>query len=99
MNSSPNPKRAVADLKELRRLTADENGAQRAAFTPTWTKARAWPRKRLEALPAEIHNDPAGNAWTTLRGESIRETCGQSHRMPSGPLHDATEVARHRCPR
>ena len=26
--------------------------------------------------------------------ESIREVCGKSHRMPSGPLHDAAEVAR-----
>ena len=26
--------------------------------------------------------------------EAIRETCGKSHRLPSGPLHDAAEVAR-----
>ena len=26
--------------------------------------------------------------------ESIRETCGKVHRLPSGPLHDAAEVAR-----
>ena len=26
--------------------------------------------------------------------ESIIETCGKCHRMPSGPLHDAAEVAR-----
>jgi N-carbamoyl-L-amino-acid hydrolase len=26
--------------------------------------------------------------------ESIRETCGVAHRLPSGPLHDAAEVAR-----
>ena len=26
--------------------------------------------------------------------ESISETCGKSHRLPSGPLHDAAEVAR-----
>jgi beta-ureidopropionase / N-carbamoyl-L-amino-acid hydrolase len=26
--------------------------------------------------------------------ESIRETAGRSHRLPSGPLHDAAEVAR-----
>lgn len=25
---------------------------------------------------------------------AIRETCGDSHRLPSGPLHDAAEVAR-----
>ena len=26
--------------------------------------------------------------------DAIRETAGQSHRLPSGPLHDAAEVAR-----
>jgi N-carbamoyl-L-amino-acid hydrolase len=29
-----------------------------------------------------------------LADEAIRETAGRSHRMPSGPLHDAAEVAR-----
>jgi N-carbamoyl-L-amino-acid hydrolase len=29
-----------------------------------------------------------------LADESIREVAGQSHRLPSGPLHDAAEVAR-----
>ena len=29
-----------------------------------------------------------------LCDEAIRETCGTSHRLPSGPLHDAAEVAR-----
>ncbi|MFL6019470.1 MAG: M20/M25/M40 family metallo-hydrolase, partial [Gaiellaceae bacterium] len=29
-----------------------------------------------------------------LADESIREIAGQSHRLPSGPLHDAAEVAR-----
>jgi N-carbamoyl-L-amino-acid hydrolase len=24
----------------------------------------------------------------------VREVCGTSHRLPSGPLHDAAEVAR-----
>jgi N-carbamoyl-L-amino-acid hydrolase len=29
-----------------------------------------------------------------LAEEAIREVCGTSHRLPSGPLHDAAEVAR-----
>jgi N-carbamoyl-L-amino-acid hydrolase len=29
-----------------------------------------------------------------LADESVREVCGTSHRLPSGPLHDAAEVAR-----
>jgi acetylornithine deacetylase/succinyl-diaminopimelate desuccinylase-like protein len=30
----------------------------------------------------------------TMADEAIREVAGQSHRLPSGPLHDAAEVAR-----
>jgi hydantoinase/carbamoylase family amidase len=33
-----------------------------------------------------------------LADESIREVCGTSHRLPSGPLHDAAEVARASVP-
>jgi N-carbamoyl-L-amino-acid hydrolase len=33
-------------------------------------------------------------ALVELAEESIREVCGTSHRLPSGPLHDAAEVAR-----
>jgi N-carbamoyl-L-amino-acid hydrolase len=29
-----------------------------------------------------------------LADESIREVAGTSHKLPSGPLHDAAEVAR-----
>lgn len=65
-----NPKRTIAELKELRALTGDENGAQRVAFTKTWLSARAWLANKLAALPVETHNDAAGNTWTTLRGRS-----------------------------
>src|SRR4051812_31117306 len=34
------PARAVAELRELRELTEDENGAQRVAWTDTWEQAR-----------------------------------------------------------
>jgi len=86
MSTPLNPKRTVAELKELRALTADENGAQRVAFTPMWTKTRAWLRKKLEALPVEIHNDAAGNTWTTLRGESDRTLLigGHMDSVPNG---------------
>ncbi|HXB59640.1 MAG TPA: hydantoinase/carbamoylase family amidase, partial [Candidatus Acidoferrales bacterium] len=36
---------------------------------------------------------PFNDELIALCDEAIRETCGQSHRMPSGPLHDAAEVA------
>lgn len=66
----PDPRRTIAELKELRALTGDGHGAQRVAFTPTWTKARRWLREKVADLPLEIHEDAAGNTWFTLRGES-----------------------------
>ncbi|MCS7072105.1 MAG: hydantoinase/carbamoylase family amidase, partial [Anaerolinea sp.] len=65
-----NPQRTIDELKELRALTGDENGAQRVAFTDTWAKARAWFREKAADLPVEIETDEAGNVWTTLRGET-----------------------------
>ena len=86
MSTSPNPKRTVTELQELRALTGDDNGAQRVAFTPMWVKTRAWLKKKLEALPVESHTDAAGNLWTTLRGES--EKClligGHMDSVPNG---------------
>ena len=70
MNALLNPKRTIAELKELRALTGDENGAQRVAFTKTWLAARDWLRQKVNGLPLEIHNDAAGNTWFTLRGAS-----------------------------
>src|SRR5438552_18007379 len=86
MNSGLDPKRTVAELKELRSLTADENGAQRVAFTKTWVETRAWLRKKLESLPVEIHTDDAGNLWTTLRGQSERALLigGHMDSVPNG---------------
>src|SRR4051794_41367628 len=80
------PKRTVAELKELRSLTGDENGAQRVAFTPTWAKARKWLRSKLEEIGAEIHNDAAGNLWATLSGDSPRALLigGHIDSVPNG---------------
>lgn len=65
------PTRTINELKELRSLTGDEHGAQRVAFTPTWTKARQWLRTKLEAIPnVVVKTDPAGNLWATLAGKS-----------------------------
>ena len=41
----------------------------------------------------QIAPRPFNNDLISLCDESIRETCGKSHRLPSGPLHDAAEVA------
>ncbi len=86
MSTPLNPKRTVAELKELRALTGDENGAQRIAFTPIWTKAREWLQSKLAPLPVEIHNDAAGNTWFTLRGESEKALLigGHMDSVPNG---------------
>ncbi len=80
------PKRTVSELKELRALTGDENGAQRVAFTPVWLKSREWLRGKLTGLPHEVHNDAAGNTWMTLRGGSPKELLigGHMDSVPNG---------------
>src|SRR5579863_6244332 len=90
--SALNPKRTVAELKELRRLTGDENGAQRVAFTKPWLDARAWLRHKLERLPVEIHRDAAGNVWSTLRGKSNRALLlgGHIDSVPNGGWLDGS---------
>lgn len=41
-----------------------------------------------------IHPLPFHPVLIDLCAEAIQETCGQVHRLPSGPLHDAAEVVR-----
>ncbi len=80
------PLRVISDLEELRALTADENGAQRIAWSPTWLKAREWFQGKLKGLPVEHHYDAAGNSWTTLQGNSDRALILGSHldSVPNG---------------
>lgn len=77
---------AIDLLKELRNLTADDNGAQRLAWTPSWLKARAWFQSKLRDLPIEHHLDAAGNSWTTLAGASEKTLILGSHldSVPNG---------------
>lgn len=84
--STLNPKRTVQELKELRALTGDENGAQRVAWTDTWLKAREWFKSKLDGLPVEFHQDAAGNNWVTLRGESEKALLigGHLDSVPNG---------------
>ena len=80
------PQRTIAELKELRALTSDENGAQRVAWTETWVKARMWFTAKLRNLPVERHYDAAGNHWITLRSVSDRALILGSHldSVPNG---------------
>ena len=80
------PSRTVAELLELRELTGDEDGAQRVAWTETWTTAREWMHGNLAGLPLEHAFDEAGNQWWTLRGDSKRELVlgGHLDSVPNG---------------
>ena len=89
---SLNPKRTVAELKELRALTGDENGAQRVAWTDTWLKAREWFAARVKELPVEHHCDAAGNNWVTLPGASPKSLLigGHLDSVPNGGWLDGS---------
>src|ERR1700761_5748241 len=80
------PRRTTSALEQLRALTADDHGAQRLAWTPTWLKARSWFQDKLAQLPVEHHLDAAGNSWTTLRGDSEKTLILGSHldSVPNG---------------
>jgi N-carbamoyl-L-amino-acid hydrolase len=62
------PKRTVAELRELQKLTGDENGAQRVAWTDTWVKAQDWMAAKLDGIETEF--DEARNQWWTVPGDS-----------------------------
>ena len=85
--------RAVHNLRELARLTSDERGAQRVAWTDTWLAARDWLRAQLEAIPGvTVDRDAAGNTWATLPGDSERFVIVGSHldSVPDGGWLDGT---------
>jgi beta-ureidopropionase / N-carbamoyl-L-amino-acid hydrolase len=75
------------DAEALARMLAEAKAAstrfaQEENVTEEWKKL--W----------EIHPIPFHPQLIEFADEAIRETCGTSHQLPSGPLHDAAEVAR-----
>jgi beta-ureidopropionase / N-carbamoyl-L-amino-acid hydrolase len=80
------PRRTVAELRELQELTGDENGAQRVAWTDTWERAREWLRGKVAETGAEERIDAAGNQWFTLSGASDRAVLigGHIDSVPNG---------------
>jgi beta-ureidopropionase / N-carbamoyl-L-amino-acid hydrolase len=80
------PARTVAELKELRELTGDENGAQRVAWTDTWEQAREWLRGKVSDTGVVEEIDEAGNQWFTLEGDSERALLlgGHIDSVPNG---------------
>jgi N-carbamoyl-L-amino-acid hydrolase len=86
------PSRTVAELKELRELTGDADGAQRVAWTDTWERAREWLRGLVASTGATETVDSAGNQWFTLAGESDRAVLigGHIDSVPNGGWLDGS---------
>ncbi len=76
--------RLAAMLEEAR--TAAAGIAREEDVEVDWE--RIW---RIEPIPFDAH-------LIDLADEAVREVAGTSHRLPSGPLHDAAEVARSGVP-
>ncbi len=79
------------DAGALSAMLAEAREASLAFAAETRTDV-AWQRIwQIEPIPF----DPS---LIDLCEQAVRETCGVSHRMPSGPLHDAAEVSRSGIP-
>ncbi len=91
----------VTSVVEECRITLDQRHLDPAALARMFAEAREASERfaregGVEVLweriwhiaPRPFHDD-----LIALCANAIRETCGVSHRLPSGPLHDAAEVA------
>ena len=86
------PRRTVDELRELQRLTGDDDGAQRVAWTETWQRAREWLRAKLDDIRIWEEIDEAGNQWFTLAGRSERALLigGHIDSVPNGGWLDGS---------
>ena len=91
--SEVDPGRAVSGLRELARLTGDDDGAQRVAWTDTWRTALDWFRDELAGIDGvSVDTDEAGNIWATAPGESDRFVIVGGHldSVPNGGWLDGS---------
>src|SRR5207248_6646316 len=81
-----NPRRVIADLRELAARTSTADGAQRLAWGPIWRDAREWFKGKVAELGLRIETDAAGNNWVTLPGASSKTVIVGSHldSVPNG---------------
>jgi N-carbamoyl-L-amino-acid hydrolase len=80
------PSRTVAELRELRELTGNEDGAQCVAWSDTWVQAKEWLADKVRKTGADETTDEAGNQWFTLRGGSAKALLigGHIDSVPNG---------------
>jgi N-carbamoyl-L-amino-acid hydrolase len=91
----------VTSVVEECRATLDQRHLDPAALARMYTDARD--ASERFALEGNVHvawerlwhiaPQPFHPELIVMCDDAIRETCGVSHRLPSGPLHDAAEVA------
>ena len=92
----------VTSVVEECRITLDQRHLDAAALAAMLADARAAADRFAMEGGVEvawerlwrIAPQPFDPALIDLADAAIRATCGTSHRLPSGPLHDAAEVAR-----
>jgi hydantoinase/carbamoylase family amidase len=83
----PEPRRVIADLRELDRRTGGPDGARRVCWTPEWQAARDFLRERLAEIDGvAVELDEAANLWATLPGERPGTVAVGSHvdSVPAG---------------
>jgi N-carbamoyl-L-amino-acid hydrolase len=92
----------VTSVVEECRITLDQRNLDRAALAAMLREAReaserfAWEGNVTVDWERlwQIEPMPFNEELIGFCDDAIRETCGKSHRLASGPLHDAAEVAR-----
>jgi N-carbamoyl-L-amino-acid hydrolase len=81
------PRRVIADLRELDRRTGGPAGARRVCWTAGWREARAFLCERLAEIEGVVvDEDEAGNLWARLAGERAETLALGSHldSVPAG---------------
>ena len=83
------------ELRELRELTGDGDGAQRVAWTDTWVAAKEWLSAKVAPTGAVEEVDEAGNQWFTLGGDSDRTLVigGHIDSVPNGGWLDGRSTS------
>lgn len=91
----------VTSVVEECRITLDQRHLDAARLATMLAEAKAASEKFAKEGNVKVNWErlwqiaprPFDDELIALCDESIRETCGKSHRLPSGPLHDAAEMA------
>lgn len=73
------PSRVIEQMRRLDKITSDASGAQRIAWTDSWSESRAWLLRECADLPVSHEIDESGNLWITLQGRSSNALVVGSH--------------------